>query len=206
MMTPAGNRDRARKRPQGRPAGPFERLRLSRDGAAAIEFAILALPFFLIVFAIIETFVAYAGEQLLENSVDTLAREIRTGEITYAQGRSSDETADQFRTALCNEISIMMRCAASGAADQNLYINVQQFNPATAIPTTVPMKNGDLDTTGFGFAPGKAQTYNMVRAYYRWPIIVDLVRPYLANVGKDGPHGGDYLMVATSIFKNENYP
>lgn len=179
----------------------LQRLRLSRDGTAAIEFAILALPFFLIVFAIIETFVAYAGEQLLENSVDTLAREIRTGEIT-----NGNTTEDQFRAALCNEISIMMTCAASGAADQNLYINVLQIDPNTTIPTDVPLKNGDLDTTGFGFSPGKAQTYNMVRAYYRWPIVVDLVRPYLANVGKDGPDSGAYLMVATAIVKNENYP
>ncbi len=50
----------------------------SRDGAAAIEFAILAIPYFMIVFAIIETFVAFTAEQLVSNAVDTFARKFRT--------------------------------------------------------------------------------------------------------------------------------
>ena len=36
-----------------------ERFLARRDGSAAIEFALLALPFFIMVFASIETFVAF---------------------------------------------------------------------------------------------------------------------------------------------------
>lgn len=69
------------------PRGLFRRLIGDRKGATAIEFAILALPFFIVVFASIETFIAFAGEQLLANATDTLARKIRTGEITTDIGK-----------------------------------------------------------------------------------------------------------------------
>ena len=55
--------------PRRRPVkGLFRRLLRRRDGATAIEFAILAIPFFVIVFASIETFVAFMGDQLLANA------------------------------------------------------------------------------------------------------------------------------------------
>ena len=41
----------------------------SRDGTAAIEFALLAIPYFLIIFAIIETFVAFTAEQVVSNEI-----------------------------------------------------------------------------------------------------------------------------------------
>jgi Flp pilus assembly protein TadG len=182
--------------------GMMRRLAGSRDGVAAIEFAILALPFFLIVFAIIETFVAYAGEQLLENAVDDLSRKIRTGQITAA---NTDEAA--FRAMLCDEISIMMRCADAEAGEQNLYIDVRSFGSFADMPTEVPIEGGDLDTDDFDYAPGGPQSNNMVRVYYRWPIVTDLIRPYISTVHSgSAAETGQYLMVATAAFTNENYP
>lgn len=202
--------NRAENGLNGRPArkgSAIARLARSRDGVAAIEFAILALPFFLIVFAIIETFVAYAGEQLLENAVDDLSRKIRTGQITYAMSRATDKDEAEFRAALCDEISIMMRCAAADSAEQNLYLDVRSFTSFADMPTDVPLVGGDLDTTGFAYLPGGPQTNNMVRAYYRWPIVTDLIRPYISNVHSGTPaETGQYLMVATTAFTNENYP
>ena len=156
---------------------------------AAIEFAILAIPFFLIVFAIIETFVAYAGEQLLENAVDTMARELRTGQITYNRSAATDMDATAFRTAFCDEISIMLSCSSS--TDQKLYLDVRTFTTFADMPTGIPRQGGTsfgaLDTSSFGYSPGGPGSYNMVRAYYRWQIVTDLVRPYITN---ERPGGG----------------
>ncbi len=58
----------------------------SRDGSAAIEFALLAIPYFMVIFAILETFVAFAAEQLVSNAVDTMSRKMRTGQITNVVG------------------------------------------------------------------------------------------------------------------------
>ena len=73
------------------------------------------------------------------------------------------------------------------------------------MPTTIPMANGDLNTTGLSFAPGGSGTKNMLRAYYKWDVTTDLLRPYISNAG---PTGGSkyFLIVETSAFKNEDYP
>lgn len=60
----------------------LEKFGVSRDGTAAIEFAILAIPYFLVVFAIIETFLAMMAEQVVANATENMARRLRTGQIT----------------------------------------------------------------------------------------------------------------------------
>ncbi|WP_290888793.1 TadE/TadG family type IV pilus assembly protein [Hoeflea sp.] len=189
----------------------FARLGRSRDGTAAIEFGLLAFPFFLLIFATIEAFIAFAGEQLLENAVDTMSRQIRTGQITAGMGRPTDKTADQFRALFCGEISLMIKCVdKEDPADQKLYLDVREFATFAAIPNYIPKVSNDqfsdLDTTDFAYDPGGAKTINVVRAYYRWEVMTDLVRPFITNIRKDGEMPRDYLMVATAAFRNENYP
>ncbi|NTJ66620.1 pilus assembly protein [Agrobacterium rhizogenes] len=179
----------------------------SRDGTAAIEFALLAIPYFLIVFAIIETFVAFTAEQVVSNAVDTLARQIRTGQITAA-----NTTSQQFRQAFCNEIAVLITCSSSEVqTPANLYLDVESYSSFASMPTTIPRQSStdpysDLSTTGFAFVPGGAKSLNMVRAYYRWQIITDLLRPYLTNVHPTDGSASVYLIVATAAFQNENYP
>jgi Flp pilus assembly protein TadG len=205
------------KTDKGRAFAPFRFLRFralarSRDGAAAIEFALLAIPYFLVIFAILETFVAFAAEELVSNGVDTISRRMRTGQITYNLGRTTDMSQAQFRQAFCDEISILIRCSATEVATPSkLYLDVQTFSTFSAIPTTIPKlstdKYADINTAAFKYAPGGAGTINMVRAYYRWEIITDLVRPYITTIR---PSGGSmpsqYLIVGTAAFQNEQYP
>ncbi len=185
--------------------------RKSRDGTAAIEFGLLAFPFFLLIFATIEAFIAFAGEQLLENAVDTMSRQIRTGQITFGMGRSTDLTAAQFRTKFCGEISLMIKCPAKeDPTDQKLYLDVREFANFATIPKYIPKTSdgqfSDLDPSDFAYSPGGPKTINIVRAYYRWEVMTDLVRPFITNIRKDGEMPRDYLMVATAAFRNENYP
>ncbi|MCY1665134.1 TadE/TadG family type IV pilus assembly protein [Rhizobium sp. SL86] len=194
------------------PKAAWRRIWPSRDGAAAIEFAILAIPYFMIVFAIIETFVAFTAEQLVSNAVETLSRQLRTGQITTGLGRSTDKTQTEFRKLFCDEIAILIQCSAEEiATPDKLYLDVRTFSTFANIPTTIPRKSSDtyadIDTTSFGYSPGGAKSINMVRAYYRWQIITDLVRPYITNIRPtDGSVPNYFLIVATSAFQNEDYP
>nr|WP_307233123.1 TadE/TadG family type IV pilus assembly protein [Pararhizobium capsulatum] len=183
-----------------RPAGLFRRLAREKGGATAIEFAILALPFFVVTFASIETFVAFFGEQVLANANDTMARKIRTGEVTFGLGRTTDKTKDQFRELYCDEISFFLSCDTD-----RLYIDVRSFTTFADIPTEIPRTGTDLNTATV-FTPGGAEKINVVRSYYRWEVMTDLVRPYvtkLRSAGSSMPH--DYLMVATNTVVNEAY-
>ncbi|MBX5047745.1 TadE/TadG family type IV pilus assembly protein [Rhizobium lentis] len=200
-----------------RALAPFRSSRLravarSRDGAAAIEFALLAIPYFIVIFAILETFIAFAAEELVSNAVDTMSRRMRTGQITYNLGRTTDMSQTQFRQAFCNEISILISCSTSEVATPSkLYLDVQTFSSFSAIPTTIPKvstdRYADINTAAFKYAPGGAGTINMLRAYYRWEIITDLVRPYITTIRpSDGSMPTQYLIIATSAFQNEQYP
>jgi len=182
--------------------GLLRRLFRDKAGTSAIEFALLALPFMVVVFASLETFVAFTAEQLFVNATDNLARKVRTGEITAA-----NTTKEQFRKMFCDEISVLMTCSANEAKiPTKLYIDVRSFATFAQIPTTVPRKNGNLDTTAFQFSLGGPTTVTMVRAYYRWTVVTDLVRPYITNLRPAGTSmPNDYLMVATAAFRAENY-
>lgn len=184
----------------------------SQDGAAAIEFAILAIPYFMIIFAIIETFIAYTAEQMIGNATDELARQLRTGQITAGLGRSTDKTKEEFRQLFCNEISVMISCSSAElTTPTQLYLDVRSFSTFALIPKTIPRKStaayADLDPTSFGYSPGGPGSINMVRAYYRWKIITDLIRPYITNIRPaDGSLPTDFLIVATAAVQNEDYP
>jgi Flp pilus assembly protein TadG len=187
---------------------PLKRLARSRDGAAAIEFALLAIPYFLIVFAIIETFVAYTAEQLVANAVDTMGRQLRTGNITYQHTPATNNKSEvEFRRLFCDEISILIQCddAEINRADK-LFLDIKSYPEFSAMPNTVPRRSdGDLNTAAFTYAPGGPNTKNMLRAYYKWNVITDLLRPYISNVRP--PQGSSYfLIVETAAFKNEEYP
>lgn len=194
----------------------LKRLRLivrSKDGATAIEFALLAVPYFIIIFAIIETFVAFTAEQLVVNATDTLSRKLRTGQITYAMGRTAtDMDQTKFRTAFCAEIAIMISCSPSEiATPAKLYLDVETYTSFADIPVKIPRVStaayADIDPSGFKFAPGGPSSINMVRAYYRWKITTDIVRPYITTIRPaNGSMPTDFLIIATTAFQNEKYP
>lgn len=191
----------------------WKRLVFSRDGAAAVEFALLAIPYFLIVFAIIETFIAFTAEQLVSNAVDTLARQVRTGQITYNLSRSSDKDRTAFRRLFCAEVSILIRCSETEInTPEKLYLDVRTFTTFKDIPTSIPRVSNeafaDLDPTKANYySPGGPGTINMVRAYYRWQIITDLVRPYITTIRPEGKTmPTDFLIIGTAAFQNEDYP
>ncbi|TWF52932.1 TadE/TadG family type IV pilus assembly protein [Neorhizobium alkalisoli] len=201
----------AATRPKRR--GLWRDLFRSKDGAAAIEFALLAIPYFVVIFAILETFIAFTGEQLVSNAVDTMARKLRTGNITYNLSRpATDMDRSKFRQAFCNEVSILIQCSADEVATPNkLWLDVRSFTSFSAIPTTVPRTGnstyGELNTATFGFSPGGPKTINMLRAYYKWDTVTDLIRPYITNVRPaDGSRPNYFLIVETATFQNEDYP
>lgn len=188
----------SRRRPM---KGLFGRLLTRRDGATAIEFALLALPFLLIVFASLETFIAFSAEQLFANANETMARKIRTGQITSAMSK------EDYRKAFCEEIKLLMPCSATEAkTESKLYIHVEKFDDYSAITPTVAIVESNLDTASFKFAPGGRKSINIVRAYYRWDIITDLVRPMITSIKTTDGLSRSYLMVATTIVQNEDYP
>lgn len=179
--------ERSEPPPAGR-AGLFRRFRREGRGVVAIEFAILALPFIMMIFAVLETALVFLGELTLDQAVERVARIVRTGEA-----QTSGMTEAQFRQALCNEVSMLMNCSG-------LSIDLRTYPNYASLPSAPPKKNGDLDTTGFAYAPGGANTIIALRVFYKWPIFTDIMRASLSDM-RDGSH----LITATAAFKTEPY-
>ncbi|MEN0000246.1 MAG: TadE/TadG family type IV pilus assembly protein [Pseudomonadota bacterium] len=164
--------------------------RRNRDGATAVEFTLLALPFFLIVFAIIETSISYTTEQYMSNVAERVAREIRTGQVT-----SASFTKDGFRTEICNRLQALASPNCEGMS-----VDVRSYGSFSAVPKGINVVNGVVDTNGWDFKPGGSSTINSIRIAYEWPVYTDLMRRYFT-----GLDNGKNLLYASTTWQNEPF-
>ena len=175
--------------------GCLRRFAGNRDGATAIEFTVLALPFAALTFAILESCISFAAQEVLANATDDIARQIRTGQIKKA---SITETS--LKQAICDRLAIIV---ASGCPDSpDLVIDLQNSSTfaEAAQKAKVKLTGDDIDTTGFGASPGGALTINTLKVFYRWPVITDFMRKQMSNL-KDGKT----LLFSTVTWRNEPF-
>lgn len=168
---------------------PFLR---DRRGATAIEFAVLALPFALLIFAILESCVSFAGQQILSNTADDIARQLRTGQL-----RSADVNEISLKKMICEQLKVIVADNCPGlVVDLREYAT---FEDAAAVRLKYTADR-DIDTTGFNVAPGGSMTKNMLRVFYKWPVMTDFMRKAMSNL-----KGGTTLHFAAVIWQNEPY-
>lgn len=173
--------------------GPLvARFARDRDGAVAIEFIALALPFSLLLFAILESSISFAGQQMLTNATDNVARQLRTGQI-----KAADLNETKLKNAICDQLKVIVAAGCPG-----LEVDLRQF-PTFADAAKVRIKftgDNDIDTTGFAVTPGPSLSKNMLRVFYRWPVITDYMRKSMSGL-KDGKT----LHFATVTWQNEPF-
>lgn len=160
-----------------------------QDGAAAIEFALVAAPFLALTFAILETAMVFFAGQTLEAAAADSARLILTGQA-QTQGFSKAD----FKTQVCNRIYGLFDCA------NGVYVDVKNYSTFSAVSTASPVNNGQLDTSNMTYSPGGPGCITVVSLYYQWPIYVSMFSNKLDNL-----NGGYRLLQATSVFRNEPY-
>jgi Flp pilus assembly protein TadG len=158
------------------------------DGAAAVEFAIVIVPFLAVLFAIIETALVFFAGQVLETAAYEGARLIMTGQA-QAQGLN----ATTFKNYVCGKIFGLFDCQSG------LQIDVRTYQSFTT-PTKPVDANGNLDTSGFQFQPGAAGDIVVVRMVYEWPTFV---RTFGLNVSD--LTNGNRVVMATAAFRNEPF-
>lgn len=180
-----GRRDAGTVRSASATIGLFRR---DRRGVAAIEFAMLALPFFATIFAILETSLVFVGELTLDQSVDRVARKIRTGELTKAE-----PSVEDFRKDICSGVSFLMDC-------DKLMIDLKVYDQFSDLPPPSPILSGDVNTADFGYELGGPEEITALRVYYKWPIHTDIMRRYLSSMN-DGSH----LLFSMAAFRTEPF-
>ena len=173
----------------------FRRLRLfgrAREGATAIEFTLLFIPFLIIVFSTIETGMNFTARQVLWNATQNVARQIQTGQV-----RGSDLTQTKIQTMLCDQIQFMVKTGCEG-----LTFNLGTYSGFSTVPTTgILSADGDLTRTGISGTNGTS-TINQLNVLYRWPVLTNIL--YLTD-SADAKRGTMPLF-STLTWQNEPFP
>jgi len=167
----------------------LSRFKRATSGVTAIEFSLVAVPFFFLLYAIIDISMIFFSSTMLENGVASAARQIRTGKV-----QSTNMTPEQFRTLVCNEISLLLACDARLAIDVRKYAG---FSDAAFEP--VLDGNGNL-TGQMNFDPGTAGDVVIVRAFYTWSMLTPSIAPMFTNMS-----GNKRLIEASTAFRNEPF-
>jgi Flp pilus assembly protein TadG len=179
----------ARPPRRGRGLGALlRRFHRGRSGVAAIEFAMLAFPFFLIVFAILETAFVFIGEIAMDQAVARAGRFVRTGQIVSA---SLDEIG--LRNKICAEVHYLLRC-------EDIAIDLRSYASFNAIPTAAPISGGTLERGSFGFESVNPGQIMALRAFYEWPLYSSIFQIFLSDLS-----GGKHLLMSVAAFKTEPF-
>ena len=192
-MRDASTASRRGSQRAGRVLSAFLRGRRGERGASLIEFALVAVPFFFLTFGTMELGLVLWGTYELENATEDTARLIRTGQV-HAQNID----ADGFRTLVCERVVLLSQCETRLRLDVRTYAsfadikndNFQPLDPVT----------GQLGTT-FQWQATQPRSIVLVRTFYPWPLFMGLTSAVLSNMA-----GGDRLLWATAVFRNEAWP
>ena len=176
----------------------FGGLGRNSSGSSALEFALLAGPFLLLVFGILAVGLLFAANMTLENAVAQGARFIRTGQ---AQGQGFD--AGKFKSEVCKYLTSPLSCGG-------LKLDVRTFSSFGSSNLTNPLDSSGNLKSQFSYAPGVGGDVVIVRAFYEWGLLATLpIMPIWNNQSVDtrlsNMPNGNRLLIATAAFRNEPF-
>jgi len=190
-------------------ASYFRRARLrakrfskNQEGATAIEFAFVAVPFFALIFAIIELAIIFFINSALADAVSQAGRLVRVGQFQGCGG------AQEFKELVCDNMEQLGQCT------QNLRVDVlsqPEFSsisvPNTDIPDNDSMGNpipaGGFTPEDGSFSPNiEASVPVIIQAtfYYKLALPAQLTRL------ESRPGTGTRVLKAITAFNTEPYP
>jgi Flp pilus assembly protein TadG len=166
-------------------------------GVAAVEFAMVATPFLMLLFGLFEIMMIFFVQTTLESAVSEESRKIKTGQANAGTGL----TAAQFKAGICTRMAGLADCA------NRLFVMVENQ------PTTGSLPSPMTDPTILAAPPYTPNTAAgsivVVRGFYMWPLITPGISSALKNTDNTGPNGDlgatNRMLVATSAFRNEPF-
>jgi|TARA_X000001316_G_scaffold12158_1_gene5875 Flp pilus assembly protein TadG len=168
----------------------LERWCQDRRGATAVEFAIVAAPFFFLIFGLMEVCMVFILSTVLEHALGEAARKIRTG-----QAQDNRFTIIEFRNEVCSNFYNMLEC------DERLYIDVRSLDNFSAADLTSPLDgDGEIDDSDFKYDPGAANDVVAVRVMYEWKLMTPWVSAPLSTLPNNR-----HLLQANAVFRNEPF-
>jgi Flp pilus assembly protein TadG len=166
---------------------------------AAVEFAIIGLPFLLMIAEIFQSALFVFDSAALDGATQAAARQILTGSV-----QNGSLTATQFRTnLLCPLLPAVMSC-------NNVIVNLQAFS-AVAYPggydnyvnsTQTAIIMPPLNNSQTSFCPGNSDQYIYLQVFYAMPLLGTVWLPAMTTTFNGQTVA---LVSASAAFKNEPY-
>jgi Flp pilus assembly protein TadG len=165
----------------------------SEKGSAAVEFGIVAIPFFACFFAIIEVGLVFFAGQTLETAVADASRMILTGQAASQNFQSAD-----FKNQICTAaVQTLFTCA-------NIAIDVETANSFGNANLSMPLNATThlLDTSTFSYNATLPCDIVVVRVIYEWPTFV---RGLGLDMASAASASHKHILMSTAAFRNEPY-
>ena len=162
----------------------------NRRGATAVEFALVSVPFFFLIFGLMEVCLIFIMASVLEHALGEASRKIRTG-----QAQDKAFTKVEFRNEVCSKFYNLLEC------DDRLYIDVRSLDKFSTADLTTPIGgDGEIDDSDFKYDPGSANDIVAVRVLYEWKLMTPWISTPLANLPNNR-----HLLQANAVFRNEPF-
>lgn len=181
----------------------LRRFRRNRKGDAVVQFALVAPPFFALLYAIIEVALMFLASQVLETITQESARVVFTGQAQtggvascQVSGQSAACTATSFKTYVCSQIPALFDC-------NNIYVDVESYSSFSAITINSQLDSNCNFVNNMQFNPGGPGDIVVVKLFYQWPMFVAGFGTITFNFGCGNTN--QRLLVATAAFQNEPY-
>ncbi len=176
-----------------KPAGRLmRRWRRDEKGVTAIEFGMVATPFFMLLFGIIGVGLYFFTTFTIENAVEQASRLLRTG-----QAQTANMSPTAFKAKICELVPGFVDCAGK------LKVNVKSFEDSDDItPAELPScldGSGNLAAAST-YDPGGASKIVLVWVCFEWEFAKSL--PFL---NFSDMSNGSRLIQATTTFRSEPY-
>ena len=176
------------------------RWRTDQRGTTAIEFMIVAMPFFMFCFGVMGAGLSFFTSNSLEHGVETAARKIRTGEMQKA---TTANTMGDFKNSVCASAGTYINCS-------KLSILMQTGTTWSAITPQSCLSSGSL-TVSTGSSGSTVSTYSggagavvLITACYEWELPKTLPS-FLTFLHSNPTTGGSQVMQAVATFRTEPY-
>jgi Flp pilus assembly protein TadG len=170
------------------------RFRRDEKGATAVEFGLIAVPFFMLLMSTVEMALMLWTSQQMEEAVFQGSRTMLTGESrTIYNNPGTAQT--MFRDTLCANMTLISSCQG------RLKVDVQTFASFATATSNSAVTAGALNTAAFGFQPATPSTIVVVRAVLSYPLTMSSWSQAFANLSN-----GERALMANIAFRTEPFP
>lgn len=164
------------------------RLIRDREGAAAVQFGLLAIPFLTLIFAILEVAFMFFIDSSLDAALQMTARQVRTGKAS-----TENWSLATFKSKVCEKMTLAFDC------ENKLLVRTTAMADFSSVSYVSAVKGGKMSVDE-SFATGESGDYMLIQAFLPFNSVLAF-----AGVDAHTMDDGSYALAAAALFRNEPF-